>query len=156
MSANVPALSQENRRFLSCHGQINCKSFPQSNGCRVARPRSRCPDPTPPRVSRRFRVGPIASASLRLRVTAPLSASGLSANAENRYHQRKFGVHGANPVAAIHWQKEAIMRERCSGPMIMVAVAAAAAVISVSVDRTQAQAPPPPYPPPLAGEGRVG
>jgi hypothetical protein len=37
MSANVLALSQENRRFLSCHGQINCKSFPQSNGCRVAR-----------------------------------------------------------------------------------------------------------------------
>jgi hypothetical protein len=30
MSANVLALSQENRRFLSCHGQINCKSFPPS------------------------------------------------------------------------------------------------------------------------------
>jgi hypothetical protein len=30
MSANVLALSQENRRFLSCHGQINCKSLPPS------------------------------------------------------------------------------------------------------------------------------
>src|SRR5262249_2990841 len=30
MSANVLALSQENRRFLSCHGQIHCKSFPPS------------------------------------------------------------------------------------------------------------------------------
>jgi len=30
MSANVLALSQENRRFLSFHGQISCKAFPQS------------------------------------------------------------------------------------------------------------------------------
>src|SRR5438046_3931433 len=30
MSAAVLALSQENRRFLSCHGQIKCKSFPPS------------------------------------------------------------------------------------------------------------------------------
>src|SRR6266849_8526175 len=30
MSANVLALSQENRRFLSCHGQIRCKSLPPS------------------------------------------------------------------------------------------------------------------------------
>src|SRR5271156_5445330 len=28
MSANVLALSQENLRFLSCHGQIKCKSNP--------------------------------------------------------------------------------------------------------------------------------
>jgi hypothetical protein len=48
----VLALSQENRRFLSCHGQINCKSFPPSKSmaprlhgrayCKKA-PRSRCP-----------------------------------------------------------------------------------------------------------------
>src|SRR5262249_49581538 len=31
MSAKVLALSHENRRFLSCHGQMNCKSFPPSN-----------------------------------------------------------------------------------------------------------------------------
>src|SRR5260370_116182 len=30
MGANVLALSQENRRFLSCHGQISCKSLPPS------------------------------------------------------------------------------------------------------------------------------
>src|SRR6266853_2354947 len=52
MSANVVALSQENRRFLSCHGQISCTSFPPSKPmaagshrrayCNEA-PRSRCP-----------------------------------------------------------------------------------------------------------------
>jgi hypothetical protein len=30
MSANVLALSQENRRFLSCHGQISCKPLSPS------------------------------------------------------------------------------------------------------------------------------
>jgi hypothetical protein len=30
MSANVLALSQENRRFLSCHGQVNCTLLPPS------------------------------------------------------------------------------------------------------------------------------
>jgi len=36
MSANVLALSQENRRFLSCHGQISCKSLPPSKPSQVA------------------------------------------------------------------------------------------------------------------------
>src|SRR5215813_14075355 len=51
MRANVLALSQENWRFLSCQGQISCKSLPPSNPCagshgkaycKVA-PQSRCP-----------------------------------------------------------------------------------------------------------------
>src|SRR5260370_3528238 len=36
MSANALALSQENRRFLSCQGQISCKSLPPSKPSRVA------------------------------------------------------------------------------------------------------------------------
>src|SRR5260370_38684726 len=37
MSASVVALSQENRRFLSCQGQISCKSLPPSKPSWVAR-----------------------------------------------------------------------------------------------------------------------
>src|SRR5713101_7694848 len=54
MSANVLALSQENRRFLSCHGQISCKSLPPSKPLLLGRTaeliakRRRDPD-APPR-----------------------------------------------------------------------------------------------------------
>jgi hypothetical protein len=64
----------------------------------------------------------------------PTVRRGLPANAGNRYH----------PVLQQHTsrQKETVMRERCSGSMILVAIAGAAAVISVTTDRTSAQAPP--------------
>src|SRR6516162_1766867 len=66
-------------------------------------------------------------------------ASPLSANAEHRYHQRQFGVHGY-----LHYhnarQKETIMRERSLGSIIMTAIAAATG-ISVSIVATSAQGP---------------
>src|SRR5579883_288353 len=66
ISANVLAFSQENRRFLSCHGQMNCKAgspskpTPPRSHCKAYckdAPQSRCP-----RVQRVARIEPTGPA----------------------------------------------------------------------------------------------
>src|ERR1700730_411376 len=71
--------------------------------------------------------------------------TGLSANAEKRYHPRWFGFLVESRCSKALRAKGGIMRERFSGSMITVAIAGAAfsVVISVSITRASAQAPPP-------------